>query len=198
MSLISKTELTKNLEKQIWNATNKLGIFGCFEVTIGFHGQERVDYLTYDTNKGIWRCYEIKVSKNDFYSKAKKTFVGHYNYYVMPEELYKQVKNEIPTHIGVYVGGKCVKKATRQELDIDEQILKDSLIRSLHREAQKVIMAETPNIINLLNKKVSYLEKQLKIYQNKYNSLLQFCEEKLGSDWYEEMVNFKAYRKILP
>jgi hypothetical protein len=26
-----------------------MGVFGCFEVTIGFHGRERVDYMTLDT-----------------------------------------------------------------------------------------------------------------------------------------------------
>ena len=72
--------------------TNKRGVFCCYEVTIGWYGKERVDYLTYDTN-GVWRCYEIKVSKSDFYSKSHNTFLGHFNYYVMPEELYEQVKD---------------------------------------------------------------------------------------------------------
>ncbi len=86
--IIAKTELTLTLEREIWRATNKQGVFGCFEVTIGWFGNERVDYLTYDT-KGTWRCYEIKISKTDFRSKAKNTFIGHYNYYVMPQELYE-------------------------------------------------------------------------------------------------------------
>ncbi|MEJ9149089.1 hypothetical protein P4520_28825, partial [Bacillus thuringiensis] len=96
---MAKTELTTKMERQIYAATNKQGVFGCFEVTIGWFGKERVDYLTLDT-KGIWRCYEIKVSVSDFRSKANKTFCGHYNYYVIPEELYEKVKDEIPSHIG--------------------------------------------------------------------------------------------------
>ena len=107
---MAKTDLTIDLEREIWEATRKQGVFGCFEVTIGWFGKERVDYLTYDT-KGIWRCYEIKVSKSDFQSLAKNTFVGHFNYYVMPKELYDQVKDEIQKHIGVYINGGCVKKA---------------------------------------------------------------------------------------
>src|SRR5690554_588329 len=130
------------LERVIWSATNKMGTFGCFEVTIGFFGKERVDYMTYDT-KGIWRCFEIKVSLSDFRSKAHNTFVGHFNYYVMPKELYEKVKNEIPSHVGVYVGyerkgyrrpiisAECIKKPKRQELTEDEQVLKNSMIRSL-------------------------------------------------------------------
>lgn len=49
---MSKTDLTKKLEDNIWCTTNKIGVFGCFEVTIGWCGKERVDYITYDT-KGI-------------------------------------------------------------------------------------------------------------------------------------------------
>ena len=88
-----KTAETVALEKAIRRATRKTGVFGCYEVTIGFCGRERVDYMTYDT-KGIFRCYEIKVSKADFHSAAAKSFVGHYNYYVLTRELYNQVKEE--------------------------------------------------------------------------------------------------------
>lgn len=81
----------------------KARFIGCFEVTIGWYGKERVDYITYDT-KGIWRCYEIKVSKSDFHSKAKKTFIGHYNYFVVTRELYNEIKNEIHCNIVSFMG----------------------------------------------------------------------------------------------
>lgn len=55
-----KTAETVALEKAIRRATYKMGTFGCYEVTIGYGGKERVDYMTYDT-KGIFRCYEVKV-----------------------------------------------------------------------------------------------------------------------------------------
>ena len=67
---MAKTEETLKLERAIFFATQKTGVFSCFEVTIGFFGNERVDYMTFDT-KGIWRCYEIKTSMSDFNSKAK-------------------------------------------------------------------------------------------------------------------------------
>lgn len=157
-----KTEKTYKLENKIYNATKKTGVFGCFEVTIGFFGKERVDYMTYDT-KGIFRCYEIKVSKNDFHSNAKLSFVGHYNYYVLTRKLYKEVKNEIPDWIGIYVGENLVKSPKKQ--NIDEKIynykrsvngrsteitvpytemLKDSMIRSLYRDADKWHMYNNP------------------------------------------------------
>ena len=117
-------------------------IFGCFEVTIGWYGRERVDYLTLDY-KNIWRCYEIKVSKSDFYSKAKKTFVGHLNYFVMPQELYNQVSQDIPEHIGVKTIGEygdiqCIKRAKKQKLAVKESVLSGSMIRSLSRDVDKL------------------------------------------------------------
>lgn len=144
---MAKTDLTLELEDRIWEITtkNKIGVFGCFEVTIGFRGKERVDYLTWDT-KGIWRCYEIKVSKADFNSKNKVTFVGNYNYYVMPQELFNQVKDKIPKHVGVYTESGCQKNPKKQELKIDEQVLKDSIIRSLYREYEKGLSKKLESI----------------------------------------------------
>ena len=55
-----KTKETLDLEKSLFRFTNRLGTFGCFEVTIGWAGKERVDYMTYDT-KGDFKCFEIKV-----------------------------------------------------------------------------------------------------------------------------------------
>lgn len=168
---MAKTELTLKLEREIWQATRKQGVFGCFEVTIGWFGSERVDYITYDT-KGVWRCFEIKVSKSDFHSKAHNTFIGHYNYYVMPEELFEQVKDEIPDHIGVYINGCCRKKAKYEELGVDEKVLKDSLIRCLYREAEKVIKSENPNIIERLYSQIKSLEKSVSFYEQKYRDTL--------------------------
>ncbi|MHA2856908.1 hypothetical protein ACXZ7E_23105 [Paenibacillus lautus] len=173
---MGKTDLTLQLERQIYGATNKMGTFGCFEVTIGWYGQERVDYLTYDT-KGIWRCYEIKVSKADFYSKAKKTFIGHLNYYVMPHELFNVVKEDIPSHIGVYAGSYSLKKAKRQSLGIDEQVLKDSMIRSLAREAGKLMKSENPDFVNRMNRMINREQKEKEQFRDRYHSLLSEVSE---------------------
>lgn len=177
---ISKTDLTINLEREIWKATAKQGVFGCFEVTIGWFGRERVDYITYDT-KGVWRCYEIKVSVSDFRSNAHNTFVGHYNYYVMPKELHDQVKNEIPGHIGVYIGGGCHKRAKRQELGVDEQVLKDSLIRSLAREVGKQYESENPVIVNSLRRQIAQARAKATHYEHKYWELMRAEQEKHGT-----------------
>lgn len=180
-----KTEQTTELERTIFNATNKQGVFGCFEVTIGWFGQERVDYMTYDT-RGMWRCYEIKVSKSDFHSKAHNSFVGHYNYYVLTRELYEQTKDEIPKNIGVYIGGSCVKKAKRQELKVSVEILKDSLIRSLYREAEKVFKSGNPTVIDSLKRQLNYAKKKAVEYEHKYWELMRVGQVKYGSRWYRE------------
>ena len=57
-----KTAETVALEKAIRQATRKTGVFGCYEVTIGFCGRERVDYMTYDT-KGISGAMKLRCRK---------------------------------------------------------------------------------------------------------------------------------------
>lgn len=192
MRKIAKTELTLELEKAIWQETNKQGTFGCFEVTIGWWGKERVDYMTYNT-KGEWRCYEIKVSKADFHSKAKKSFIGHYNYYVMTDELYEQVKEEIPDYIGVYCGRYLKKRPRKQELKIDNQTLLNSMIRSLSRENEKFIKSGDTGYINRLNNRIAQMERESRKYRSdsiKYsNAIYMICDKyKLNHKEVRELV----------
>lgn len=179
---MAKTEQTLEMERAIYKATSKQGVFGCFEVTIGWFGKERVDYLTYDT-KGIWRCFEIKVSKADFYSKAHNTFIGQFNYYVMPRDLYEEIKNVVPQHIGVYIGGTLVKRPKRQPLGADEQVLKDSLIRSLARDAEKLQKSENPDYTNRMNRLISNERKEKEKYRTQYWNLMREVQEKFGVNW---------------
>jgi hypothetical protein len=190
--IVPKTEITLQLEKAIFNETKQKNMFGCFEVTIGFDGNERVDFLALDAH-GTWRFYEIKVSKSDFYSKAHNTFYGHYNYYVMPEELYLQVEGDIPDHIGVFNGSSFIKRAKKRDLGIDEQILKDSMIRSLSRENQKFFATCDIGYLNSLKSKISKLEKENRDYHNKiiaYNGVIHEICETYG-------LQYKEVRKIV-
>ncbi|RBT47165.1 hypothetical protein, partial [Enterococcus hirae] len=88
-----KTDLTRQAEKCLWHETNRMGVFGCFEVTIGWSGTERVDYITYSTDNTI-RCYEIKVSMADLKSKANQTFIGDYNYLVITQDLWEKMQQD--------------------------------------------------------------------------------------------------------
>ena len=120
----------------------------CFEVAMPnpsgrvMKSLERVDMLSYET-KGIWRFYELKVSKSDFHSKHKVTFLGHYNYYVMPYSLFVEVQEEIPDWVGVYAAYEgsgnlqCVKKPKKQELQIDHDLLMFNFMQALSRENTK-------------------------------------------------------------
>ena len=179
---MAKTDLTLQLERKIYSATHKVGVFGCFEVTIGWFGKERVDYMTYDT-KGIWRCYEIKVSISDFRSKAKKTFCGHYNYFVLTDKLYEKVKGEIPSHIGVYLGGRLVKRPKKQELLVEEEVLKDSMIRSLSRETDKLLKSDNSSFIDRMNRRLTHERKEKERYKQEYRDLLAVVNEKYGREW---------------
>lgn len=182
---MSKTEGTLKLEREIWSATHKQGVFGCFEVTIGWFGNERVDYLTYDTNH-IFRCYEIKVSRADFHSKNRNTFVGHYNYYVMPLSLYDVVAKEIPDGIGVYCDGGCVRKAKKRDC-VDANTLKDSLLRCLYREAEKVIKSENPSIIEHLTRRAERAESEARTSNRKFTELINAVYEKYGHEGYKDL-----------
>lgn len=160
-----------------------MGTFGCFEVTIGFGGNERVDFITYDT-KGNVRCYEIKSSKEDFYSDAKWTFVGNYNYFVLTREVYQQVKDDIPKGIGVYIDGRTVaKRATRRKVkDID--VIKDSMIRSLYREFEKYWKNENTEYIKRLQNDNKRMQRELRELQRMRNILssiryeVKYCNNK--------------------
>lgn len=166
---MSKSELTLEIENQALKQFSKMGVFMCPECSFErawikdmpanvslkeFHSNpkymqvegkhirtEIVDILELNSQKG-WCCYEIKISKSDFHSKAIKSFVGDYNYYLMPDELYEQIKNEIPKEIGVYVyNGKYLylkKKARKQKLidGIDSQLYY-GMVRGLNREREK-------------------------------------------------------------
>lgn len=202
-----KTADTVALEKAIRRATRKNGVFGCYEVTIGFFGRERVDYMTYDT-KGVFRCYEIKVTKADFHSNAAKSFVGHYNYYVLTRDLYNQVKDEIPDWVGVYVGKCCAKKAKRQDLSAREykirrsvggrstevvtpweDMLKESMIRSLYRDSDKLLLTQDERYIGRLMRKIEEVRKERERESKKYLRLWKAVREEFGDNKAWELIN---------
>lgn len=182
---MAKTEETVKLENDIYTATKKIGIYCCYEVTIGIGGSERVDYMTLDS-KGIFRCYEIKVSVSDFRSKAKNSFCGHYNYYVLTDELYQKIKNEIPKHIGVYVGTRSVKRAIKQVPLIDELVLTMSLLRSLSRDADKLYKSGRTSYVNNMNATVRKLQKESEHHRSLFRELQGDVIKRYGRNWDRE------------
>lgn len=145
---LAKTDLTRQAEKCLWHYTNKMGVFGCFEVTIGWFGKERVDFITYSTDNTV-RCYEIKVTLADLKSKAKQTFIGDYNYLVITKELWEIIQSDNDLGWKYYyqgilvfsengVGITSVKKAKKQNVSIGTRAtVLESMVRSLNREVGK-------------------------------------------------------------
>jgi hypothetical protein len=112
-----KTETTKRLEQLLANRFNKRNEFYVFECTIGWYGKEIVDCIMYNCQRETY-CYEIKQSKQDFHSKNRLTFIGNKNYFVMPYKLYQEVKNEIPTEIGVLVAVDRIEQKEEEQIDV--------------------------------------------------------------------------------
>ena len=104
----------------------------------------------------------------------------------MPKELFEEVKDEIPSHIGVYINGVCAKNPKKQELSVDEKILKDSLIRSLCREVQKKFKSDDPWYINIQERQIAQYKKEADDYKHKYWDLMRIGKEKYGSRWYKD------------
>lgn len=158
LELTDRKEITALLslfiEKRI-NPKNDPRIYWAKEVMFGYATSHaiRVDYMKFvpknntvsGIEKGDFYCYEIKSSVDDFHSKNGNNFIGDFNYYVMPEKVYEQVKNEIPYKVGVYIPERehyCgewldlqfIKRAVRKDRDkpINEMLL--MMFRSAARD----------------------------------------------------------------
>lgn len=152
-----KTQETLDIEKALLEACfaeNNKSLakrYGCSEVTIGFarssigKGDEVVDFMGFEKDKQIFRCYEIKVSLSDLKSKCAKSFYGHYNYLVVPEWLYwdcGDISVYVPDYVGIITFRDdtltSMKRAKKRELSAETVgILKDSLIRSMFYKYSK-------------------------------------------------------------
>lgn len=164
---------TTDLEGALMQRTKEFRTFGCPEVTIGWYGRRRVDFMETNT-KGVIRCYEIKISKADFHSKNGHNFAGHLNYYVMTSELYEQVKNEIPDHVGVLVGKDLIskKKAKRQILSKeDEESMKLYLLRSMSREVKKSFDSKDKAVLQYWKRRANRAEEKQKVEYREKNKL---------------------------
>jgi len=156
--------------------------------------------LSYDF-KGIFKCFEIKSSKQDFYSDAKHTFIGHYNYYFMPLELFEEVKNDIPKWVGCYCPNnswtELVSHSKASKKDVPNgnlELLKNSMIRSLYREASKYITDDRDKKIKELNSKIRKIEKEdtkyYKYYIRLQNDITEIRREitrRYGREVWEEI-----------
>lgn len=131
MSRAETTKALSELTEKLINPHKDPRIYWAREVTFDYSTEHavRVDYMRFKPinntvsgiEKGDFYCYEVKSSVEDFHSKNGHNFIGDFNYYIMPEEVYEAVKAEIPYRVGVYCpAGRfgelmSVKKAKRQD-----------------------------------------------------------------------------------
>ncbi len=146
--------LSLSIQKHI-DPNNDTRIYWAKEVTFDYATENavRVDFMKFKPvnntvsgiEKGDFYCYEVKSSVEDFRSKNGHNFIGDFNYYVMPEEVFVRVSHMIPYGVGVYVPDgmnrrgewydlKSVKKAKRKDREkpLSEMLL--MMFRSAARE----------------------------------------------------------------
>ena len=112
---MNRKEKTKFLSKLLQQEKlNQRGHYWASEVCLdyGTKNVTRVDYLEFspvgqidvsDIEKGFFTCWEIKSCKDDFRSGYGQNFFAEKNYFVMDMITYKQIVQEIPHSVGVYV-----------------------------------------------------------------------------------------------
>lgn len=151
---MNRKETTKFLSKlveKLINPTEDSRIYWAREVTFDYATSHRVrvDYMKFEPvnnsvsgiEKGDFYCYEVKSSVEDFHSPNGHNFLGDFNYYVMPQQVYDTVRTEIPYGIGVYCPAgtelHSVRNARRRsrERPVSEMLL--MMFRSLLRDTQK-------------------------------------------------------------
>ena len=210
-----KRKDTKEIEALLEKIAGEKRLYGCEEVTIGFHnadkGNEICDYVLMDA-KGIVKCYEIKVTVSDLKSHAKKSWYGNYNYLVATESVIEKIDTiDLPADIGIVVGVKnaagrvaelkSVKKAKKRNLSNEEQLLiKESLIRSMMWKIWKYKHIEDIEYVASLEKQNTQLREDcLKLEEENYRRrvmkrriekyIRKYTGIELNLDDISEMVN---------
>lgn len=167
------TSFLSRLTEQYINPSNDTRIYWAKEVTFDHATSHsvRVDYMQFKPKnnsvsgieKGDFYCYEVKSSVEDFHSKNGHNFLGDFNYYVMPMEVFEKVKAEIPYHVGVFVptndvptdlllmsrtGLTSVKKARRKNRNKPASEMLLMMFRSATRKRK---LNEQPATFNMEN-----------------------------------------------
>lgn len=155
----------------------------------------QVDFLINDDK---FTCFKIVTLKNEL---PKTLNLGHYNYYVMPINLYKEVKRSIPKHIGVLTIDDdrkrftLTKSPTEHTPTIEElSILNKALNRSLSREMNKYYNLQQKNTVPQLHKKITQLSQDGNRCYEKYKKSsndLFFLQNDL------ELIHGEGYRNII-
>lgn len=141
--------MTREVEHLLYNHLWRKGWYGVFECSIPKCLQpkthrERMDMISYETS-GVYRVYEIKISKSDLHSKNALSFIGNFNYLVCPEDLVEDAKQILSNDIGIYAvyehGNKrwidLVRKPKHRELLCSSAEMQFAMLQSFSREYKK-------------------------------------------------------------
>lgn len=156
---MKRGEITKALSEmteKLINPYNDPRIYWAREVTFDYSSSHaiRVDYMKFKPvnntvggiEKGDFYCYEVKSSVEDFHSKNGHNFIGDFNYYIMPEEVYATVSLEIPYAVGVYCPDgselRSVKKAKRKDRERPVSEILLMMFRSAARDRGRGLQHE--------------------------------------------------------
>lgn len=84
-------------------------------------------HVMYGDEQILCTCFEIKITVSDFKSSHGHNFFGNMNYYVVPVEIYQDIKSLVPEDIGIliYYHNSCSirtkKKPTYREMTDEQQ-----------------------------------------------------------------------------
>lgn len=157
MNRRATTQTLSALTEKLINPRSDSRIYWAKEVTFDYASMNpiRVDFMRFKPmnntvsgiEKGDFYCYEVKSSVADFQSKNGHNFIGDFNYYVMPREVFESVGAKIPYQVGVYcpdtswLSLQSVKRAQRKDRTrpVNEMLLMmfRSAARDLHRKDLK-------------------------------------------------------------
>lgn len=212
-----KTIETEDLEQRLMRRYFKPGTHIVFEVSLEqarhltcIYGSQKTPPEFFDLdypgiadamvsdNYGNISCFELKVTKSDFHSDAKLSFVGHMNYYVMPRELYGKVKDQIPDFVGVFVpfgedSLESVKKAKRQEMKYDVRAV---LVSMLTAASNKTTVR---NIYRFDKGRFEEPERQKKLFLSANHRYARLCDGTIEPLYYESPnggLDLKRRRQI--
>lgn len=126
---------------------------------------------------------------------------------MLTRELYDQVKGEIPDWVGVYIGDYCAKKAKKQDLSDREyktrrsingrstevstpwvEMLKESMIRSLYRDSDKLIQTEDEQYISRLRSQIDKARTERDRESKKYLRLWKTVRKEFGDEKAWELI----------
>lgn len=197
-----KTQLTLDIEKTLYYYCLEQNFSVIEEVSLP-HDLGIVDTLALEyrsLSDLAWRCYEIKVTKSDFHSKARLSFNGNYNYFVVPLSLYEKIAEEIPDKIGAIVYQPfvdteadsdeelrrapgfltIVKKPARKEADLALDEFFPYFLTSLQREVTKAKLLEKGPAIYDTDRLYGELKKRLETRELQGKLLADLADSRLA------------------